>query len=174
MGEIQAIDSDTERLVESYRPALVALAGRVVSSDAEDVVQEAILRLAGDPVRGRPGVEVTAWLRRVCLNLAFNRRRDLERWRDRAIRGGTDERGWSPDEPESAALRAEEQEHVRAVLGRLTDRHRIVLVLRYSGYSYAEIAASLEIPVSSVGTNLARAERAFRSTYEEYEHEHMS
>jgi RNA polymerase sigma-70 factor (ECF subfamily) len=40
------------------------------------------------------------------------------------------------------------------------------LLLRHAGYSYAEIAATLEVAVGSVGVLLARAEHAFRASYE--------
>jgi DNA-directed RNA polymerase specialized sigma24 family protein len=40
------------------------------------------------------------------------------------------------------------------------------LILRASGMSYAEVASAIGVNVSSVGTILSRAERAFRSTYE--------
>jgi RNA polymerase sigma-70 factor (ECF subfamily) len=144
---------------------LVGLAARVVGSDAEDVVQEALIKLADDPVGRRPTVEVAAWLRRVCLNLAFNRRRDLDRWRARAARSelGPD----TPEPPDEVVIRQEEQERVRSVLDGLGDRPASVLLLRYSGHSYAEIAATLDIPISSVGSTLARAERAFRAAYPE-------
>lgn len=148
----------------AHRPRLVALAGRVAGADAEDVVQEAFLKLASDPVRNRPTVEAAAWLRRVSLNLAINRRRDVDRWRARGERGEAGRPG-EPDEPESFLIRREEQELVRSVLDTLSERHQAVLHLRYCGYSYAEIAAVLEIPVSSVGTTLARAEQAFRAAY---------
>lgn len=160
--EQQAI-ARTEAL-RAERPRLLALAARVVGSDAEDVVQEAMLKLAEDPVRDRPYVEVRAWLRRVCMNLAINRRRDLHRWRDRSERGLAGV-GDQPEEPEAVLIRLEQREQVRAVLDTLPEKQQVVLHLRYSGLSYAEIATSLGIPVSSVGTTLARAERAFRAAY---------
>ena len=68
-------------------------------------------------------------------------------------------------------MAAENREAVRAILDTLSERHRAVLLLRYSGYSYAEVAASLEMPLSSVGATLARAESAFRNRYEEQPHD---
>jgi RNA polymerase sigma factor (sigma-70 family) len=154
-----------DHVVVEQRPRLVGLVARVVDwTEAEDVVQEALLRLEADPVRDRPLPEVTAWLRRVSLNLAFNHRRDLGRWRQRTLRAGTET---TVDDPEVESLRSEEREMVRSVLDQLTDRYRNVLVLRHSGHSYAEIAAVLQMPVSSVGTTLARAEAGFRAKYEE-------
>lgn len=149
---------------------VTAVARRVLGdpAEAEDVVQEAFLRLASDPVLDRPTDEVAAWLHRVTLNLAFNRLRDTRRWHARAEKGGRLEAQPQPDDdPLHAVLRNEQQERVRAVLAQLPDKQRDCLLLRHSGYSYAEIAATLGVAPGSVGTTLARAERAFRELHEE-------
>ncbi len=65
----------------------------------------------------------------------------------------------------------EEQEAVRAALSRIPERQRDCLLLRHAGYSYLEIAATLGVAVSSVGVLLARAEQAFRATYQEDTHD---
>jgi RNA polymerase sigma-70 factor (ECF subfamily) len=54
---------------------------------------------------------------------------------------------------------------VRRVLLQLPERQRECLALRAEGLSYAEIAGVLGLAPSSVGTLLARAERAFKDTY---------
>ena len=59
-----------------------------------------------------------------------------------------------------------EQQRVREVLLTLKPRLARLLLLRYSGLSYAEIASALEIAPSSVGTLLARAEKAFEQAYD--------
>ncbi len=171
--DLDAADAvSIDRVVTQQRRSLERLvAGVLDRSEAEDVVQEALIRLGSDPVRHRPYPEVASWLRRVCLNLAFNRRRDLARWRQRAVRGGAPGLASQPHQPDEEWLIAEDREAVRAILDTLSERHRAVLLLRYSGYSYAEVAASLEMPLSSVGATLARAESAFRTQYEEHRHE---
>ncbi|HEV2124294.1 MAG TPA: sigma factor-like helix-turn-helix DNA-binding protein, partial [Chloroflexota bacterium] len=63
------------------------------------------------------------------------------------------------------ANRAEERDLVRRTLLRLPERQRECLALRAEGLSYAEIAGALEVAPGSVGTLLARAERAFKETY---------
>ena len=55
----------------------------------------------------------------------------------------------------------------RAALARLPERTAKLLLLRYAGLSYAEIAAALQVAPGSVGTLLVRAERAFIQTYEQ-------
>ena len=150
-------------------PRRTGLARRVVgdASEAEDVVQEAFVRLENDPVLAQPPEQVAAWLGRVTLNLAFNRQRDTRRWRERAERGGRLALDRSSDEPMQAVLRKEQRLAVRRSLAQLPEKQRNSLLLRHAGYSYAEVAAALGIPPGSVGTTLARAERAFRLLHEE-------
>lgn len=137
--------------------------------EAEDVVQETFLKLDGHPVLERPDPEVAAWLRRVCLNTAYNRLRGQRRATARLDRAARAER--AEDETDAGAsplldvLRAEQQRAVRRALNSLPERQRACLLLRHAGYSYAEIAATLDLAVGSVGVLLARGERAFREAY---------
>jgi RNA polymerase sigma-70 factor (ECF subfamily) len=137
--------------------------------EAEDVVQETFLKLDGHPVLDRPDGEIAAWLRRVCLNTAYNRLRGQRRATARLDRAGRAER--AEDETDAGAtplldvLRAEQQRAVRQALASLPERQRACLLLRHAGYSYAEIAATLDLAVGSVGVLLARGERAFRDAY---------
>ena len=151
-----------ESIMRSARSSLLTLVRRVVDhSEAEDVVQEAFVRLTDDPVLERPDGEIIAWLRRTSLNLAFNRARDVGRWRARAERAELAE----PSDPAVEAVRSEERAMVRAVLDELPEKQRSCLLLRHAGYSYLEIAETLDMAAGSVGTTLARAERAFKDKY---------
>lgn len=152
---------------EIFRLACGQLGDR---AEAEDLAQECFLRLADAAVLARPDEEVAAWLRRVCLNLGANRLRDQRRARERLERAGRLEpasAGVDHAGPAQAILREEEQAAVRRALAHLPERQRHCLLLRHSGYSYAEIAATLDLAVGSVGVLLARAERAFREIYQE-------
>ena len=157
----------------AQHPRLVALAWRVLGdrAEAEDVAQEALLRLHGAEVRERPDAEVAAWLRRVAMNLAFNRARDRSRATVRAERTARLEPAPAVEGVVDAVLAREEAESVRAALVALPERQRAVLLLRHSGYRYAEIAETLGIAVGSVGVLLARAERAFRRAWEFEDHD---
>jgi RNA polymerase sigma-70 factor (ECF subfamily) len=145
-----------DRFAEVFRrryAELVRLAGRILGerAEAEDVVQETLTKLADHEMLHRPDDEIAAWLRRVCINASFNRLRQ------------SDATG-----PQLAQLvRAEERAAVRAALARLPQRQRACLLLRHSGYRYAEIAATLDVAEGSVGVLLARGERAFRTYYEQ-------
>jgi RNA polymerase sigma factor (sigma-70 family) len=163
-----------DALFAQFYPELFGLIYRVVGDrmETEDTLQEAFLKLADETeLQARPDHEVAAWLRRVGLNLAFNRLRSAKRSRARLERVGRLERGdEEPLEndlsgPANVVVRREERAAVRRALAEVPERQRDCLLLRHSGYSYAEIAASLGIAVGSVGVLLARAEQAFRTHY---------
>lgn len=196
-----------DTLFRQLYPRLVGLAGRLADdrAEAEDIVQDAFFRLAqagldgddagssdpGDAVGlatsgdtrllDRPDPVVTAWLRRVVLNLGLNRLRERRRAAERqeraarldgaaeAVTGAGD-----ADGPAGAVLAAEARAEVHAALAALPERQRACLLLRHAGHSYAEIAATVGIAISSVGVYLARAERAFRASYEQASTAHVA
>ena len=132
--------------------------------EAEDLVQETFLTLYRQPPPPKADAPLIAWLCRVALNTGYNALRGARRERRRI------ERIAAPPEsvdPHAELLRTEERVRVRAALARLPERQSRLLLLRYAGLSYAEIAAALGIAPGSVGTLLARAERAFLASYQQ-------
>ena len=164
-----------DELFERLYSPLFGLTYRILGdrAETEETLQDAFLRLSGAPVLGRPDDEVAAWLRRVCLNLGFNRLRDGRRARERLERAGRAELAERREagDPAGAVVRREQQEQVRRALASLPERQRDCLLLRHSGYAYAEIAATLGLALGSVGVLLARAERAFRESYGEHDND---
>ena len=65
-------------------------------------------------------------------------------------------------DPLRAVEGLERQREVRSALARLSTKSAAVLSLRYSGLSYAEVAAALGVGINQVGTLLKRAEDALR------------
>jgi RNA polymerase sigma-70 factor (ECF subfamily) len=166
-GDQQAFEALFRRHYATvYRAVYHLVASR---EEAEDLAQETMLTLYRQPPRlGAPGDSLAAWLCRVALNRGYNVLRAAQRARQRAERLGQFAAASSDaDDPSAAAVRAEERAHVRATLGQLPARQAHLLLLRYAGLSYAEIAAALAIAPGSVGTLLARAERAFATAHAE-------
>jgi RNA polymerase sigma-70 factor, ECF subfamily len=132
--------------------------------DAEDVVQEAFVRLVeADEGDGRPD-NAAAWLFRVAGRLASDRRRGEER-RARIARGLALDTGEGAA-PDGAIERAETIAVVREVLGSLGERDRQLLLLHHSGLSYREIAERIAVAPASVGSLLTRAHRRFLAAYD--------
>jgi RNA polymerase sigma factor (sigma-70 family) len=179
-GDEAARPTRFDALFARFYPELFGLVYRVLGDrmETEDTLQETFLKLADAPaLQARPEEEVGAWLRRVGLNLAFNRVRSARRARERLQRVGQLEHGardpLSGDGGNASGQveRDEERAAVRRALADVPERQRECLLLRHSGYAYAEIAATLGIAVGSVGVLLARAENAFRLNYRRLEGE---
>ena len=117
---------------------------------AEDLAQETLVRVCKDWKRIRTMDAPGAYAHRIAMNLAtsaFRRKAAERRARDRH---GPDETTWhDPDAVTSIA--------VRRALSRLRPEQRRVLVLRYFlGYSVAEVADILRVPVGTVKTHAYR------------------
>jgi len=163
-------------LFARFYPELFGLVYRILGDrmETEDTLQDAFLKLSDEPtLQDQPDEQVGAWLRRVGMHLAFNRLRSAKRATARLERVGrlahTDQESDSTS-PSSVVLRQEERAAVRRALAEVPERQRECLLLRHSGYSYAEIAETVGIAIGSVGVLLARAEHAFRTIYQRQTH----
>ena len=72
-----------------------------------------------------------------------------------------------PPTPAQAVEAGESGLRVRAAIDRLPERDQRLLLLLAEGYSYRDMASTLDLREASVGTLLARAKRAFRRAYED-------
>lgn len=134
--------------------------------DAEDLALNTFLRLYEKPPRRQ--ANLGGWLYRVAVNAGLNSlRANKSRQRYEHEAGVIYLENTRSVEPESALDNLQEQEQVWLVLKRMKPRSAKLLILRYSGLSYTEIAAALQVSAGSVGTLLARAEREFEKMYEE-------
>ena len=130
----------------------------------EDIAQEAMVRLYEREVPGTPE-GIRSWLFTAGTRLARDRHR-VESNRLRLLAEQPPEQR-QPETPDTAVERSEARARVRATLNRLTPRDREILLLRHSGFSYGEIAGTLGVAATSVGTLLARAERRFVEAHQE-------
>lgn len=135
--------------------------------DTDDLVQETFLVLYQQPPRLQTDESLVPWLCRVGLNRGYNWLRGQRR-RQQRERASDPPLASTPD-PAVLLLRHEERQQVQHALLRLPERQSRILLLRYGGLSYAEIAAAVGVAAGSVGTLLARAERAFLARYAELE-----
>ena len=168
-GDEAAFTSLFERHWDAVCRLLIRLTGD--ADAAGDLAQEVFVQLYRKPPLNAD-VPLRAWLFRVALNRGYNALRADRRRRTREETvAGDPAAGGAADGPagveslEEIANRAEERDSVRRVLMRLSERQRDCLVLRANGLSYAEIAVAIGVAPGSVGTLLARAERAFKAEY---------
>lgn len=151
---------DFDALFDDAYPPLVRYCQRLTGDAdvAEDVAQEAMVRLFANAIDGPPPA-LRAWLFKTATHLIRDRYR-VDENRRRLLQ----ENPVTPsavEGPERSFERKAERELARTALARLPERDREMLVLRYEGFSYKEIAEVVNVAASSVGTLLARAERRF-------------
>jgi RNA polymerase sigma-70 factor (ECF subfamily) len=149
------------QLAARYAPRAVGLARRITrnEADADEIVQEALLRIWLNAPRWRPTAAFRTWFYRVVVNLCLNRRR-------RAPMLGLAAAGDPADSAPDALARMQREEVDRrliAAIAELPERQRTAIVLTYhEGLSNADTADVLETTVSSVEALLVRAKRAMR------------
>jgi len=163
MGEVEKIDEELFRcFYDKYYPKVYKAIYMIVGDQAQDITQEAFAILYNAPPKNMDNVG--AWVTKVALNLAKNHLRQdtARRKREENSLTAKDYR----QDPEERALLEIEKEKVRKTLNLLSKRDKEVLVLKYSGYSYDEIAKTLKLNKSSVGTIIARAQKSFKSIFE--------
>lgn len=146
-------------LVARLAPRILALARRLLQdrAEAEDVTQEALLRLWQIAPRWQPGgAQPATWLHRVAVNLATDR---LRRRRGVALdQIDEPEDGLLP--PLEAMIQADRMAALDAALAALPDRQRAAVVLRHiEGLTNPEIAALLDVGVEAVESLTARGKR---------------
>jgi RNA polymerase sigma-70 factor (ECF subfamily) len=139
-------------------------------SDADDVVQEAVLRAfrGFDALRGS---DVKAWLLTIVRNCHLTA---LQQQQRRAFVPLPEEHdaedghaliATTPD-PESASMRRDERRTLDRLMSALPEEHREVLVLReLEELDYREIAAVTNVPIGTVMSRLARARAALKARW---------
>jgi RNA polymerase sigma-70 factor (ECF subfamily) len=150
-------------LVARKLPRLMSLGVRMLgeASEAEDMAQEAFLRVWKQAPRWRPGAaKFDTWLHRVALNLCYDRLR-----RRREVT--TDEPPEQVDPAPSAEQGLAAQETSRRVaeaLQRLPDRQREAIVLcHYQELGNIEAAAVMGVSVEALESLLGRGRRTLRA-----------
>jgi RNA polymerase sigma factor (sigma-70 family) len=162
------ISAAFEQLFRAEYARVVRIAYRVVGDQggAEDVAQDVFIAFYRS--HGAEAPYAAPWLHRAAAHTALNVVRSRARRTAREEREAAG-RGPSAD-PESTALERERAREVRAALARMPRGSAELLALRYSGLSYAEVAAATGTKIDQVGTRLRRAHDAFRREVQRGQH----
>ena len=135
------------------------------SAEAEDALQEIFVQVYKSLSGFDPGkAAFTTWLYRVTFNHCLNQRRKKRPFT-------------LPLEDISPALKSEfpgaqlaEEEVLQQAIGKLTDKQRAVVILRYFwDLPYAEIAQILDVPLGTVKSRIDLALKTLRKVLEEGE-----
>lgn len=169
-------------LVEAYQNRLIGVFNHLLrdADAAEDLAQEAFLRVYRARERYQPTAKFSTWLFRIANNLALNNRRSKSRRREVNLKASeSGPLGMKPQEQlalEKSGLmpgrqldRKEMREVVRQALDTLSDRQKMALLLnKFEHMSYQDIAASMDLSVQAVKSLLTRARENLKTKLEPF------
>ena len=164
-----------EQLVEHFQHRLIAVMHHLVgdASEAEDLAQEAFLRVYRARKNYRPRSKFSTWLFTIANNLALNSLRSRQRKPTTPL--AAQESGPLGPRPEEQLVRdhrsgpmqkVQRQELagiIREALAGLNERQRVAVVLnKFEDMNYAEIAEVMGLTVKAVKSLLSRARMNLR------------
>ena len=167
-----------ESIVRTCRPAAERICRRLLvnPADAEEAVQETMVRAYQGLPRFNGSYALTAWIARIATNVSLDALRASSR---RPQNGGTIEPETealasvegAPRNPEELVELADQAREVRDVLASLPEQHRTALVLReFEGYSHRQIAGMLDTSPARVKALIHRAKAGFRRAWSDEHH----
>lgn len=153
-------------LMARHLPKILNLARRMLGDavEAEDVAQDAFMRVWTHAPRWRPGrAKFETWLHRVALNLCYDR---LRRRPTKAIEDVPEFADRAPG-PAARLFETQLATVVNEALKRLPDRQREALVLcHYQGLTNIDAAQVMEVSVEALESLLSRARRTLKTMLE--------
>ncbi len=166
-------------LVERHQSRIVGLCERLLGDreEARDAAQEVFLKAFRHAGSARPMGQLSTWLHRIAVNHCFNRLRRRKVLRFISFSGlGDPAREAGPEafdppdgaaDPEAALASRERWRRTRAAIDRLPAGQRVVLVLaKFEGMAYREIAEALGLTEGAVESRLVRAMRRLQAAQE--------
>jgi len=176
---LKAGDEDAfGELVERHRESVLNLTYRYLGNraDAEDLAQEVFLKVYRARRRYEPTARFTTWLFRIAVNACLNEVRNRRHRPTHAAAPLPGGEGFLPPvadpaalSPAAAAETSELHAQVRAAVDELPERQRLALLLnKFHGLGYEELAAALDLTVPAVKSLLVRARENVRQRLEPY------
>ncbi len=154
-------DQAARRLYEKYIGAMFHTATRMVGSteEAEDVIQEAFIRVFQGLNQFKGESTLGAWIKRIVVHTALNHLRQHKRNGFLSIEEGFPEPSQEPDEPKSDW----KPEDIHYAIKQLPEGCRVVLSLYLlEGYQHKEIAQILGIAESTSKTQYRRGKKLLK------------
>ena len=175
-GEDTAFDQLVHRNAEKVHGLIHRFLGD--PNQVEDLTQEVFLRIFRTAERYQPAAKFSTWLYRIVANLCFNAMRARRRGYARQLDAPNGEdaeaffRGL-PDQRHPGPHHGMDADELRRVMGVAIDalpgNQKLAIILnKYEGMSYEDIAEVLQCSDMAVKSLLSRARRNLRQTLEEY------
>jgi RNA polymerase sigma-70 factor (ECF subfamily) len=170
-----------QELVDLYQHRLVTVMHHLVGSkeEAEDLAQEAFLRVYRVRKKYRPRAKFSTWLFTIANNLALNALRTRQRRpvvplnvRDSGPLGPRPAEQLVHDRADQPSARLQQQELaavIQQALDGLNERQRVAVVLnKFEDMNYAEIAEVMGLTTKAVKSLLSRARTNLREALHAY------
>jgi RNA polymerase sigma-70 factor (ECF subfamily) len=147
---------------------------------AEDLAQDVFVRVYRSREDYLPGAKFATWLFTIANNVASNAKRDRARRPEVTLAGSESGplgarpldrlvQASSSEMPTRQIDKAEIREVVRMALDELSERQRLAVLLnKFEGMSYADIATAMELSPQAVKSLLSRAREKLRQSLEPY------
>jgi len=171
-----------EELVLRYQTRLVAVLEHLMGSrdQAEDLAQDVFLRVYRSRKAYVPTAKFSTWLFTIANNVALNARRTLSRRKEVNLEvRESGPQGASPMDhmlavssgqmPTRQLDKAEMRDIIRLAIGALNERQRMAVLLnKFEGMSYADIAEVMEMTPKAIKSLLSRARVNLKEVLEPY------
>ena len=164
-GEADAFNA----LLGAHEKQMYAVALRMCQNrdDAQDCLQEAMIRVFRAISGFKGQSSFSTWLYRITMNTCLDELRRRKNRPNTSLDNMVD-LGWSPvDEgisPERHAMNSETRRQLNAAIARLPEDMRSAIVLRdIQGMTYEEIAAALDINVGTIKSRISRGRERLRA-----------
>jgi RNA polymerase sigma-70 factor (ECF subfamily) len=160
-------------LVERHYKRIYSLAFQMLGNaeDAADATQETFVKAFEQLRHFRGDASFSTWLHRIAINtckdmMRRNRPVQFSQLTPEDEHAEFDPATLSEPNPDEILAEREQAELVWLALGKLPDEARQILVLcDMQGFSYAEVAAILNLPEGTVKSRLHRARNAFKEAW---------
>jgi RNA polymerase sigma factor (sigma-70 family) len=167
MCAIAARDGDAfSHVTQTQAPAMYRIAYRMLgdATEAEDIAQEALLRLWDNAAKWRgDGPGIGAWLNRVTTNLCLDRLRRKRFSSDEVLPDRIDDTPGADEQIDEDRLR----NATVAAIGTLSERQRAAIILTYyENCSNQSAADVLDMNIKAFESLLLRARQTLRRTLE--------
>lgn len=159
-------------LIARYEKQIYSLAYRLTNNreEAQDLGQEAFLKIYQSLDHYQPGRSFFSWMYKVASNQCYSilrKRKDQETPLEEVM-GFVADKETTDQLPEEVLLEEEEKETLNQALTLLPDKYRLTLILRYmEEMTYQEIADTLDISLSAVESRIHRAKKKLHDIYQD-------